>query len=341
MKQVCIEGPLDAGKWTECVQAGFHSIGLSSAVHYHDCMDTLSRISDRLHNGFRSRGLPGIFVSWRQMSGHRLQSIVRRNKSLILMSLHSEMTGRDVEELRDVNPQMKIIYWWGSPIRGEEQIARLLELDSLVDALALPYWGDLEKLYGQGAGKAHFVPFAACPYNHQVTLTPKLQRKWGREVIVVGVHDEYLENLVCKVGEALKRPVDVWGPGWSNSQWVRANGFIEHPKSLYAYAASTIVINSHGPAHAQHNGLNPRFYEIAATGGFQLVEEQPALREHPMRYQIATFKNPEDLVEKIRYFVQESETRETMRTILQSHVLQHETYGHRLFSLLQSMGYRE
>jgi len=338
-RHVCIEGPLDVGKWTESVQAGFHSIGLASAVHYHNAIDPLSRISNRVHDFFKRRGLPGIFVTWKQMSNHRLQAIVRRNKTRILICLHSTLEANDAEALRKISPEIQIIYWWATPVDQEEQVVRLLELASFVDILALPLKGDCENLRARGATDVMHLPFASCPYTHRVEVTPRMRKKWGREVVLVAPHDEYMEELVCKTGEAIQRPVDVWGPGWPDSQWFRYNGLASPPKTLYIYATSTIVLNPHGAASTKHNGLNAAFYEIAAAGGFQITEEQPVLGEQPFNRHVATFSSAGELGKKTRYYLEEASARETMRTTLQTHVLEQETYGHRLFSLLRSMGY--
>lgn len=326
-------------KWTESVEAGFHAIGLASTVHYHNAIDPLSRISNRAHNFFKRLGLPGIFVTWKQMSSHRLQALVRRHKPRILMCLQSTIEAADAEVLRKISPGIQIIYWWAPPVDQEDQIARLLELASFVDALALTYKGDCERLHARGAIDVIHLPFASCPYSHQVQVTPKLRKKWGREVVVVAPHDEYLEELVRKTSEAILRPVDVWGPGWSNSQWVKFNGKVQPPKTQYIYATSNIVLNLHGAAGTKHNGLNAAFYEIAAAGGFQITEAQPVLAEQPLNRHLATYNGVKELAKKTRYYLEGARARETMRTKLQAHVLKQETYGHRLFTLLKSMGY--
>jgi spore maturation protein CgeB len=101
----------------------------------------------------------------------------------------------------------------------------------------------------------------------------------------------------------------------------------------------SIVLNPHGAASTKHNGLNAAFYEIAAAGGFQITEEQPVLAEQPLNRHLATFSSAKELGKKTLYYLEEAGAREAMRTTLQAHVLKQETYGHRLFTLLKSMGY--
>nr|WP_240193474.1 glycosyltransferase [Desulfobulbus alkaliphilus] len=255
------------------------------------------------------------------------------------MCLQSTIEAKDAEELRKISPEIKIIYWWGPPVDQEDQIPRLLELASFVDILALTHKGDCEHLRAQGATDAIHLPFAACPYAHRVQLTPRIQKKWGRDVVLVAPHDAYLENLVCKTSEAIQQPVDVWGSGWTSSRWVKFNGQVHPPKTQYIYAASTIVLNLYRAAGTKHNGLNAACYEIAAAGGFQITEEQPVLAGQPLNRHLATYNGVKELGKKTRYYLEEAGARESMRTKLQKHVLEQETYGHRMFALLKSMGY--
>jgi hypothetical protein len=184
------------------------------------------------------------------MSSHRLQAIVRRDKTRILMCLHSSLEANDAEALRKISPEIQIIYWWAPPVDQEVQVARLLELASFVDILALTLKGDCENLRTRGAADVMHLPFASCPYTHRVQVTPRIRKKWGREVVLLAPHDEYLEELVCKTSEAIQWPVDVWGPGWSNSRWVKFNGQVHPPKNLYIYA--TAIHCPQSPWSSQH-----------------------------------------------------------------------------------------
>ncbi len=338
-KQVTIEGPLGANKWTWVVEAGLYSLGLESAIHFHNCPEPVSKISDRMHNLLKRLGLPGTFVPWETMSNYRVRDMVKRNKTPLVISLQGMLDRETVEAIREINPIIKIIYWWGPQVRNREQVQRILETDSLVDVLALSFQKDVELLRSRGAKNVVHLPFAACPFHHnrKVKAGAKARRRYGSEVVLISQYGEYEEELVRRVSEALGTKVDVWGSGWSSNQWVNSKGPIFSPRNLEAYACSTIVLNPHGKDFPEHDGLNPAFFEIPAAGGFQITEEQQILQEQPWGGHVATFRNPRELGEKARYYLKNPEARESLRQRLQQQVLEQETYGHRFYNLFQRM----
>ena len=338
-KQVTIEGPIAGNRWTWVVESGFYSMGLESAIHFHDCPEPMSRISNRMHNLMRKFGLPGTFVEWETMSNHRLRDMVKKNKTPLVVSLQGLIDRQTVENIRELNPIIRIIYWWGPPVRREDQIDRIMEVDELVDVAGLSFKKDLENLRSRGARNVVHLPFAACPYHHRlkVKVTSGARRKYGRDVMLISPYGEYEEELVRRVSETLGQKVDVWGPGWSDSEWVRANGLIFPPRNLEAYASSAIVINTHGQDFDRHDGLNPAFFEIPAAGGFQITEKQAVLDRQDFGRHVATFQDSRELAEKVRYYLHDQGARESMRSALQAHILEHETYGRRLYNLLEYM----
>ncbi len=338
-KQVSIEGPMGGNRWTWVVESGLYSMGLESAIHFYDCPEPMSRISDRMHNLLKKLGLPGTFVDWRTMSNHRMRDMVKKNKTPLVISLQGIIDQKTAEDIHELNPMIRIIYWWGPPVRREDQIQRIMEMDPLVDVLALSFKKNVELLRSRGARNIVHLPFASCPYHHKlkVKVTAGTRRKYGREVMLIAPFGEYEEELVRRVSETLGQKVDVWGPGWSGSQWVRHNGLIFPPRNLEAYASSTIVINTHGRDFAEHDGLNPAFFEIPAAGGFQITEEQSVLKKQPFRPHVATFRDPRELAEKVRYYLHDHGARESMRSRLQTQVLDKETYGQRFYDLFEYM----
>lgn len=338
-KLVTVEGPIAANKWTWVVESGLYSIGLESVIHFHDSPEPLSRISDQMHNLLKRFGLPGTFVDWKTMSNHRLRDMVNKNKTPLVISLQGMIDKKTVEDIRGLNPIIRIIYWWGPPVRREDQILRIMEVDGFVDILALSFEKDVQLLRSRGAKRIAHMPFASCPYHHKLKLkvTSRSRRRYGREVMLIAPHGEYEEELVCRTSEVLGRKVDVWGPGWSDNQWVKHNGLIFPPRNLEAYATSSIVLNLHGKDFAEHNGLNPAFFEIPAAGGFQITEEQPVLDDQPFFPLVATFGDSRELAEKVRYYLHDQGAREDMRSRLQAHILEKETYGQRFYDLFRSM----
>ncbi len=342
-KQATIEGAMGDNQWTWAVEAGLFSLGLESAIHFHNCPDPISRLSDWLYNRLNKSRRPGVFIPWTKMSNRKLINLANLHKTPLVISLQGRLDREAVENIRDINPIIRIIYWRGAPVRNEEQIQQLLEMDSLVDALPLTCQKDVQTLRTRGAENITHLPFAACPFHHhrKVKINTRLKRKYSAEVSLICDRGDYEEELACKTSEALGIKVNVWGDkGWEDNRWINYKGPIRSPSELKIYACSSIVINTRGQDFLQHNGLNPAFFKIPAAGGFQITEELPFLDElHPLNSLVSTFRSPDELARKARFHLHHSNEREKLRKLAQSHILENETYGHRFHGLFEEMSF--
>jgi spore maturation protein CgeB len=124
-----------------------------------------------------------------------------------------------------------------------------------------------------------------------------------------------------------------------NSQWMPP----EEASSYYNGAK--IVINLHrsdqDPANFNSVGIaghsiNPRTYEICATGAFQLTDSRADL---PQLYRpgidLATYESPQDFIEKASYYLEHDQEREAIAIRGFHRTLQEHTYRKRLTALLQ------
>ena len=73
------------------------------------------------------------------------------------------------------------------------------------------------------------------------------------------------------------------------------------------YARSKICLNIHLSAH---KGVNPRTFEIMATGSFQLVDEREDYAGLVPEQDMAVFRSTEELIEKISYYLAHEDERE-------------------------------
>ena len=91
-----------------------------------------------------------------------------------------------------------------------------------------------------------------------------------------------------------------------------------------------------------HNGVNPvgdfvnpRTFEIAACGGFQLVDERSELAEliEPGT-EIATFNSIDDLCEKVDYYLKHESEAKLIASKGRARVLKEHTIQHRMHEML-------
>ena len=91
------------------------------------------------------------------------------------------------------------------------------------------------------------------------------------------------------------------------------DGCVRNADTPGCYASAKICLNIYR-AHPTAESLNPRAYELAACGAFQLTDwraEQPEVFGESLGPSV-TFKSPEELEEKIRWFLAHPQERETV-----------------------------
>ena len=97
-------------------------------------------------------------------------------------------------------------------------------------------------------------------------------------------------------------------------------------------ADSKIVLNQHGDIPAYAN--NCRLYEATGVGSLLLTDDKDNLREmfEPGR-ELLAYRNPEECVELIRYYLKHDEEREAIARAGQERTLREHTYNHRMQEL--------
>jgi spore maturation protein CgeB len=84
--------------------------------------------------------------------------------------------------------------------------------------------------------------------------------------------------------------------------------------------------------------VNPRAFELAACGAFQLVDERTLLPELFSFEEMVCFRNPDDVPSLIRTWLKDSAARRAYADAAQRRVLREHTYRHRMQDLLAAVG---
>lgn len=97
------------------------------------------------------------------------------------------------------------------------------------------------------------------------------------------------------------------------------NSMISPEKLADLYRRSKICLNIH---IAEHDGLNPRTFEILGTQSFALVDDKPELSKHfEVGKHLVTYCNERDLLEKIDYYLENADIRERITEDGYSYIL--------------------
>jgi len=140
----------------------------------------------------------------------------------------------------------------------------------------------------------------------------------------------------------------IWGTHWHGSLALRP--FVQNDGAPFTTEemvkiinASKISLNLHSSARhdttdPEGDFVNPRIFEAAACGGFQLVDMRDALpRFFEPEREVATFRNLGELREKIDYYLAHESDRLAMAERARTRALKEHTYERRMETMLEFM----
>ncbi|MFQ5329558.1 MAG: glycosyltransferase, partial [Thermodesulfobacteriota bacterium] len=227
------------------------------------------------------------------------------------------------------------------------------------DFTVLEYWREVAPLYDYfftiqdgpcldaldaiGVENVHYLPLAADPDIHKpLTVSEDEEGEYGSDISFVGAGYYNRKRLFLKVIDC---DLKIWGDGWEGaaplySRIARQGARISTEESVKVFNASRININLH--SSQRHEGVspdgdfvNPRTFELAACGAFQLVD----YRAHLPRFfeegrEVICFRDSEDLRKKIDYYLDHPDERETIARRGRERVLRDHTYGARMAEMM-------
>lgn len=201
----------------------------------------------------------------------------------------------------------------------------------------------IEALKAAGAAEVHYIPVACEPNVHApLVLSPEEKAQWGSPVSFMGAGYHNRQQLFASLAEF---PLKIWGTEWPEvkpfDRMVQDNGKRLSPAEYVKVFNSTdINLNLH--SSSERDGvdpfgdfINPRTFELASAGAFQLVDDRQLLSEmFDVGKEIITFSSGPDLKDKIRYYLNNKEERLAIAQKSRARVLKEHTYAHRIKEML-------
>lgn len=230
------------------------------------------------------------------------------------------------------------------------------------DYLRFTYWKEIAKYYDYvftiqkgecldairkaGATHVHYLPTGCDPRIHApIKLTPEERQRWGSPLSFVGAGYHNRRQTFAGLAHL---PFKIWGTEWPGmkpfDRLVQEAGRRLTPEEYTKiFNATDINLNLH--SSNERDGvdptgdfLNPRTFELAACGVFQLVDERALLAEcFKPGEEIVTFSSVNDLKEKIAYYLERPEERQTIARRGRDRVLRDHTYEKRLEEMLATI----
>jgi spore maturation protein CgeB len=111
---------------------------------------------------------------------------------------------------------------------------------------------------------------------------------------------------------------------------------------MKVFNATSINLNLHSTTGTgldpQADFVNPRTFELAACGAFQLVDHRSLLPELFTGQEIASFRAFDEVPGQIQRWLRDPAARQAMGAAARARVLQAHTYAHRMKDLLAQIG---
>ncbi len=269
-----------------------------------------------------------------------LASIDEKPVDIVIVMAQAPLTGRVLTELRKrgiitvlwfVEDYLRFTYW--------REIAQFYDFVFTIQT------GEcLDLIKAAGAGEVHYLPSACDPAIHRtVELSEEERARWGSPISFVGAGYHNRQQTFAAFAEL---PFKIWGTEWPGcrpfDKLVQENGRRLSPDEyIKIFNGTDININLH--SSSERDGvdpfgdfLNPRTFELAACGAFQLVDERALLAENfKPGEEIVTFRDTRDLMQKISYYSTRPEERKQIAARAKERALREHTYAQRLQKMLE------
>jgi spore maturation protein CgeB len=201
-----------------------------------------------------------------------------------------------------------------------------------------------------GAKQVHYLPMAADPELHRpLVLSPEEQAEFGADVAFVGAGYRNRRLLFPRlIGQGWT--FKVWGDEWNGAEDLvpvlqRGGARIDPETCVKVFNATAVNVNLHSYVGSgfdpQADFVNPRTFELAACGAFQVVDQRIPLPELFAPDELVTVSSPDELLPTITKWLKEPQARVAIAQAARRRVLTSHTYVHRMKELLAHLGLKE
>lgn len=206
-----------------------------------------------------------------------------------------------------------------------------------------PFSLELERI---GVRDFLYLPMAAHPALHRpLDLTPVEMRRYGADVSFMGAG---YPNRRLAFRRFSGFDFKIWGTEWDGdaalAQFVQRKGARISPEDcVKIYNATKVNLNLHSSIHSKQlvskgDFVNPRTFEIAACGGFQLVDRRGLMPELFMlegpEAELAVFDGMEECADMIQEWLGNESGRLRIAERARRRVLAEHTYARRMETLI-------
>ncbi len=198
-----------------------------------------------------------------------------------------------------------------------------------------------------GHTNAHYLPLAALPCFHQkAELSQQEKLKYSADVAFLGAG---YTNRRHEFKKLMRLPsFKIWGSDWEGENllkpFIQDSGARISPEDcVKIYSATKINLNLHSSIHAEKTKkgdfVNPRTFELASIGAFQLVDRRTLMPElfeiSGENRELVTFENFDEVPSLINHYTTKADEREQIAERARQRVLRDHTYQIRMEEMLK------
>jgi spore maturation protein CgeB len=206
----------------------------------------------------------------------------------------------------------------------------------------------VDKLKNLGVRSEHYLP----PCADASFFKPKsVPREYRAQLSFMGAGYPNRRNIFAKLSQGYWKSTArnaeqyrIFGSGWESAPNLAPHLFeggrrISPGETALVYAGSVVQLNIHsGHGEGFNPGsffVNPRTFEIAAAGGFQIVDFRPLLQGLFDETELTVSNSPDSLPALIEHYLENPEEAQEKGLAARRKVLARHLYTHRLQKIIE------
>lgn len=338
--KIGVLGPMQGGTLPIAAYTGNALLGLKQRMRSLDVSGFAAGyhlVEDFIKDDLRKATTQGTYLE--TISQVLFESMTEKPIDILICMAQAPITGRVLTELRKRG--VVTVLWF---VEDFERFTYWRDTACYYDFVFTIQRGDcLEAIRAAGAGEVHYLPTGCDPQVHTpLMLSAEERTRWGSPISFVGAGYHNRQQMFASLCEL---PLKLWGTEWPTcrpfDRLVQEQGRRLAPEEyVKIFNATDINLNLH--SSTERDGvdpfgdfLNPRTFELAAAGAFQLVDHRSLLSESfTSGKEVVTFSNKHELKDKIAYYLDRREEREQIAQAARERVLKEHTYQERLRTML-------
>lgn len=265
-----------------------------------------------------------------------LEKVIAFKPQWIVGLAQSPLSGRELlARLRSAG--IRTCYWFVEDYRLFTYWKTLApHVDIFFTIQREPFWRELEQ---SGCSRYAYLP---CAFDHMADAP----RPTGEPPIPASFVGAPYPNRVHYFHGLHPGTFQIFGEGWDrhDNPCVIAGGRrIAEREAWTIYRRTLVNVNLHSSPDRNGFGtgdfVNPRTFELAGLGAFQLADMRKLLTLHfDPATEVPALTNWEDLEEAIGYFLAHEDERKAFSEKARERVLREHTYVHRAKTILEAIG---